>query len=121
MVSFDVESLFTSIPLDEFIDLAITCIYQVNPALRKAPLTLNLFILRNSRDPFLKGVFYDQMDEVAMGSPLAPLANLFMGHLEKNWLDTYSSSQVLFYGRYQFMTPFVCLITRTEDALMLRL
>ena len=34
MVSFDVESLFTSIPLDEFIDLAITCIYQGNPCFK---------------------------------------------------------------------------------------
>ena len=30
------------------------------------------------------GSFYDQIDGVAMGSPLAPvLANLFMGHHEK--------------------------------------
>ena len=36
-----------------------------------------------------------------MGSPLAPvLANLFMGHHEKTWLDNYSLSEVVFYRRY---------------------
>ena len=33
-----------------------------------------------------KGSFYDRVDGVSMGSPLAPvLANLFMGHNEKDW------------------------------------
>ena len=40
MVSFDVESLFTSIPLDECIDLAITYIYQGNPNLKISPTDL---------------------------------------------------------------------------------
>ena len=52
-----------------------------------------------------------------MGSPLAPvLANLFMGHWEKNWLDNYLSSQVLFYRRYVDDT--FCLFSSEEDALM---
>jgi len=36
-----------------------------------------------------KGYFYDQVDGVSMGSPLAPvLANqLFMGHNENAWLE----------------------------------
>ena len=46
------------------------------------------------------GNFYDQIDGVAMGSPLAPvLANLFMGHHEKRWLENYSSG-IEFYRRY---------------------
>ena len=37
-----------------------------------------------------KGKFYDQIDGVVMGSPLAPvLANVFMGHCEKEWLSNY--------------------------------
>ena len=37
-----------------------------------------------------KGKFYDQIDGVVMGSPLAPvLANVFMGHSEKEWLSNY--------------------------------
>ena len=35
-----------------------------------------------------------------MGSPLAPvLANLFMGHHEKRWLENYNSG-IEFYRRY---------------------
>jgi len=52
-----------------------------------------------------------------MGFPLAPvLANLFMGHHEKNWLDNYSSSQVLFYRRYVDGT--FRLFNNEEDALL---
>ena len=36
-----------------------------------------------------------------MGSPLAPiLANLFMGHHEKLWLENFQGSEMLFYRRY---------------------
>ena len=39
-VSFDVESLFTSIHLDKCIDLAITYIYPGNPGLKISPTDL---------------------------------------------------------------------------------
>ena len=36
-----------------------------------------------------------------MGSPFSPvLANLFMGHHEKLWLENWQGSEVLFYRRY---------------------
>ena len=36
-----------------------------------------------------------------MGSPLAPvLANLFMRHHEKSWLENFDASETLFYRRY---------------------
>ena len=36
-----------------------------------------------------------------MGSPLAPvLANFFMGHYERLWLEKYTGTQVLDYRRY---------------------
>ena len=119
MVSFDVESLFTSIPLDECIDFAVTYIYQGNPGLTISPTDLKtLFSFATAGSHFLfKGVFHDQVDGVAMGFPLAPvLAKLFMGHHEKNWLDKFSSSQVLFYGRYVDDT--FCLFNNEDDALM---
>jgi len=52
-------------------------------------------------DFLFNGSFYDQIDGVAMGSPLAPvLANLFMGHHEKLWLENFQCSKILFYRRY---------------------
>ena len=86
MVSFDVESLFTNIPLEECIDLAVNCISEGNPDLKLSkPELRSLFTVATAQTHFLfNGSFYDQIDGVAMGSPLAPvLANLFMGHHEK--------------------------------------
>ena len=49
------------------------------------------------------------------GSPLAPvLANLFMGHHEKTWLERYRDSEVLFYRRYVDDT--FCLFLSDHDA-----
>ena len=43
-----------------------------------------------------KGKFYDQIDGVAMRSPLAPvLANLFVSHYEKELLGNYDMSHDL--------------------------
>ena len=75
-------------------------IYQGNPGLKISLADLKpLFSFATAKTHFLfNGVVYDQIDGVAMGSPLAPiLANLFMGHHEKTWLENYTSS-VLFYG-----------------------
>ena len=117
MVSFDVVSLFTNIPLDECIDLAIKYIYQGNPGLGISPTDLKtLFPFATAQTHFsFKGVFYDQIDGVAMGSPLAPvLANLFMGHHERIWLENYSTSQILFCRRYVDDT--FCLFENETDA-----
>ena len=86
MVYFDVKSLFTSIPLDECIDLVITYIYQGNLFLKVSATDLKtLFSFATAETHFsFKGVFYEQIDGVAMDSYLAPvLAILFFGHHEK--------------------------------------
>ena len=86
MVSFDVTSLFTNIPLAETIDLAVEVVMSNNPNIKitKEQLT-KLFYFATSKSQFLfNNEFFDQIDGVAMGSPLAPvLANLFMGYNEK--------------------------------------
>ena len=114
---FDVVSLFTNIPLDKCIYLAIKCIYQGNPGLGISPTDLKtLFPFATAQTHFsFKGVFYDQIDGVAMGSPLAPvLANLFMGHHERIWLENYRTSQILFCRRY--VDDIFCLFKNETDA-----
>ncbi|XP_065645429.1 uncharacterized protein LOC136075913 [Hydra vulgaris] len=61
-----------------------------------------LFNFATSQTHFLfKGQIYDQIDGVAMGSPLAPvLANLFMGYFEDKWLKSYNGEKPAFYKRY---------------------
>ena len=45
--------------------------------------------------------YYDHIDGVAMGSPLAPvLANMFMGFHQSKWLNEYNLSKPKFYFRY---------------------
>ena len=47
------------------------------------------------------GRFYNQIDGVAMGSPLAPVfANIFMGFYESQWLNEYNLNKPKFYLRY---------------------
>ena len=75
LVSYDVTSLFTNIPLSETIDLTVNANFDSNT---ESDLKLNkiqlkeLFNFATSHIHFLfNGCFYDQIDGVAMGSPLA--------------------------------------------------
>ena len=87
LVSFDVRSLFTNIPLSATIKLAADLIKTSQPDLNISEKGLtSLFNFATCETHFLfKGKFCDQIGGVAMESPLAPvLANLFMGHYKKN-------------------------------------
>ena len=79
MISFNVESLFTNIPLNKWIDLPVKYVSEGTPNLKLSTSRLkSLFHFATSRTHILfKGSFYDHGDGVAMGSALAPfLANL---------------------------------------------
>ena len=90
MASFDVPSLFTNIPLGEVIDICPNLIFsdgdivnyngcKFDPCTVK---TLLSFAVKENHFLF-NGVLYNQIDGVAMGSPLGPsLANIFMCTLE---------------------------------------
>ena len=82
MVSYDVCSLFTNIPLNETIDLAVDIIFNNNPSMNiTKPQLMKRFVFATSQTHFLFiNAIHDQTDGVAMWSPLGPaLANLFMG------------------------------------------
>ena len=72
MISFDVESLLTKNE-EECIDLAVRHISDGNSNLKLSSTELKiLFSIATAQTHFLfKGSFYDQIDGVAMGSPLA--------------------------------------------------
>ena len=103
LVSFDVSSLFTNIPLNETIELALDYILSNNPEVNISRKDLKkLFQFATSETHFhFNGEIYEQVDGVAMGSPLAPvLAKLFIGHHEQHWLIQKEVLSVLFYERY---------------------
>lgn len=105
MVSFDVESLFTNIPLDETIDICVNRVYhkrkKVKGLLKRHFKQLLTFATKSSCFVF-NGVYYSQIDGVAMGSPLGPtLANLFLSYYEEKWLkECPAQFKPKFYRRY---------------------
>ena len=105
MASFDVTSLFTNIPLDETIDIAIDSLFNDNEffmSFNKQQLKKLLQLATKDNIFLFNGQLYSQIDGVAMGSPLGPtLANIFMCHYEKIWLDNCPESfKPVFYRRY---------------------
>ena len=99
LISFDAESLFTNIPLEEYIDLAVKYISKGNPGLKLTPSDLKcLFSFATAETHFLfKGSFYDQIDGVARGSLAPVLANLFVDHHEKIKLEQHQGPEVRHY------------------------
>ena len=74
-ISYEVCSLFTSIPLKKTIDVAVNLIFDKYPDLKITRQKLKkLFEFATSGTHFLfDGSYYDQIDGVAMGSPLGPV------------------------------------------------
>ncbi|XP_045454291.1 uncharacterized protein LOC123663667 [Melitaea cinxia] len=86
MVSFDVESLFTNVPVTE-------CLEMIKVKLRNNDIPMEYATLLHhclSKNYFIyRGQYYLQVDGVAMGSPVAPVvANLWMEHVEEQALAT---------------------------------
>ena len=103
LVSFDVTSLFTNIPLSTTIKLAVDLIKTSQPDLNISEKDLtSLFNFATCETHFLfKGKFYDQIDGVAIRSSLAPvLANLFISHYEKEWLSNCGGASPSYYRRH---------------------
>lgn len=88
IVSFDVASLYTSIPLDDA--RAVVEMSLSKPGSKGPPVhfILQLVDLLLEKNYFkFEGDFYYQVKGVAMGSSFAPsLANLFMAHLEDEYI-----------------------------------
>ena len=87
MVSFDVSSLFSNVPLDFTIDVILKRIYvdkSISIKLKREELKSLLELCTKQLHFSFNGEMYQQRDGVAMGSPLGPvIANIFMTELEK--------------------------------------
>jgi hypothetical protein len=94
MVSFNVVSLFTSIPIELALQVVKQRLVQDNNLTTRTDISINNiiklleFVLRNS---FFKydGCHYQQISGCAMGSPIsATLANIVMEHIEEIAITT---------------------------------
>ena len=95
MTSFDVVSLWTNIPLNESIDLCTDVLFKNRRSFEYDECTFDHnnfrkllgFAVKDNHFIF-DGKLDDQIDGVAMGSPLGPiLADVFMSFLENKYLS----------------------------------
>ena len=103
LVSFDVQSLFTNVPLNRTLDIIMERIYKNNDIITDIPSKdlKDLLLLCTKQVHFqYDGSNYLQSEGVAMGSPLGPiLANIFLTELELNVLPTIDN-KIINWKRY---------------------
>ena len=105
MVSFDIVSLFTNIPTMETIEIILNRAFEGENILfhgmnRRTLKKLLIICTQESHFQF-NGNFYDQIDRVAMGSPLGPLfANIFMDEFEQKHMEKLKELGVDTWMRY---------------------
>ena len=89
MASLDVDALFTSIPLDETIKICIDELFandEIVHNLNKDEMKKLLELACKDTLFLFDGIYYNQIDGMAMGSPLGPhFANAFMKYHENHY------------------------------------
>lgn len=95
LISFDVVSLFTSVPLDYTISAIINDIYEkqrIQTTIPKNKMIKLLNLCTKQVHFTFNDIIYTQTDGVAMGSPLGPIiANIFMTKLEQKVIPKLNS------------------------------
>ena len=101
IMSYDVNSLFTSIPIDPAINIIKKHLEKIKGLHQRTNMTVNHicclleFCLKNTYFQY-KGRYYEQTAGAAMGSPFSSIvANLFMEDLEVQAIMTSPSPSVL--------------------------
>ena len=94
VVSFDVVSLFTNVPLAETIELIIDRLYSQDNS-NTRPVTTDIFfkfMYSTTQGLFMyKSKLHKQIDDVTTGCPLGPtLANLFLGCIDQKLFENKS-------------------------------
>ena len=105
MTSFDIDSLFTNLPLDETIELCVRKTFgRKNKFKGLTKIEFKTLLQFATKDALIlfNGKYYEQTDGVSMGSPLGPtLANVFLCHWEELWLKKCPTKfKPLYYKRY---------------------
>ena len=83
MVSFDVVSLYTKIPVNEAVNI-------IKELTDEEPINLVKVCLASTYFSF-RGKIYEKTQNMAWGSPLSTIvANIFMEHFEENSINSFS-------------------------------
>ena len=108
-MSFDVEALFTSVPIEPAISIIKRHLEEDKDLYQRTAMTVKQisclleFCLRTTYITF-QGKIYEQVRGAPMGSPISPIvANLFMEDLETKALATAPSP--LYCGKGLWMIP----------------
>ena len=104
MGNLDVDSRFTSIPIEETIDICTNLLYNnedIIKGINKSEFK-NLLLLATKKSYFIFDILYKQKDGMAMGSPLGPtLANVFLSFYEVKLIEQCPKEfKPVFYRRY---------------------
>jgi hypothetical protein len=105
MVSFDVTALFTSVPVQESLDIIKQRLNDDETLRERTSLSVNsicelLACCLNTTYFTFEGRFFQQTEGAAMGSPVSPIvANLFMEHFEQKALSSFHTPP-RYWGRY---------------------
>ena len=117
MLSFDVDNLFTNVPVNETIEMVLNKIYKKN---QQSNMNLRREEMKHLLETAVKNVLFRfmnrtfiQVDEVAMGSPLGPLlADIFMAELEKK-LNRFSTNKPIVW--YRYVDDIFCIFNKTQN------
>ena len=103
LISFDVKSLFTNVPLEKTIDIILKRIYgneEINTSISKKDMKDTLMLCTKNVHFSMNGDIYLKIDGVAMGSPLGPiLAGIFMVELGRSLVPKLSN-YIKFWKRF---------------------
>ena len=109
MASFDVESRFTNIPLQETIDLCVDLLFNDKPNIdgfTKTDFHELLTVTLSESLILFDNEYYKQIDGVVMGSPFGPtFANIFLSYYEQIWLKNSPYEFKLSFIKDMLMTP----------------
>jgi hypothetical protein len=121
MVSFDVENLFTSVPVQESLQVAENILRNKNIDEQEiSELMDNLKICTDQNFFKFNGVIYKQTEGLAMGSPLSPLlADIFMDNFEKRIFseDKFKQSKQNIVYWFRYVDDIICLWKGTNRQL----
>ena len=118
LISFDVVSLFTNIPLTETIDIVSDYVYDESNKKNRPPFKKLIFkrllVLATGGMFAYNGKLYQQTDGVTMGSPLGPsLANFFLAHIESKLWSREENFHPRLYVRY--VDDLFCVFSKDVD------